>query len=81
MTKQIPVILTPSPKHSTAYVDAWEAPSRTHNGVKYIVKYDRLENAFTCQCAGYTYRGHCAHIDQAIEALVATWRTRGRGTA
>jgi hypothetical protein len=79
MTKQAEVTIAPAPKHSTDYVQAWRAQSRTHAHVTYIVKYDRLANQWECQCAAYTYRGHCAHIEAAIEAQVAEWREKMSG--
>jgi len=78
MTKQQPVALAPSPEHSTQFVTAWSAPSRTHDHVRYVVTYDRLANHFECQCPGYTYRGHCAHLQAAMDALVADWPSRAR---
>jgi hypothetical protein len=71
-----PATVIPAPKHSTDYVTAWRAQSRTHAGVTYVVTYDRLGNDWRCQCPAYTYRGHCQHIEAAIEAQVATWREK-----
>jgi hypothetical protein len=76
--KQHPVTVTPSPQHGTQYVTAWAAPSRTHAHVTYTVRYDRLENAWSCECAAYHYRGHCAHLQAAIDDFTATWPTAAR---
>jgi hypothetical protein len=67
--------LTPDPQHSTDYVTAWKIASRRHPHITYVVTYDRLGNDFHCQCAGFFYRGTCTHVDAAIKALVADWRT------
>jgi hypothetical protein len=69
--------VTDDPGHSTEYVHAWRATSRRHPHLSYTVTYDRLRNHWECQCAGYHYRGHCWHVDQAINAVVAEWRGKG----
>ena len=76
-----PPTVTPSPRHTTDYVTAWEAPSRTHSHVTYVVTYDRLYNEWACQCPAYTYRGTCAHVDACITAQVAQWREARKAVA
>lgn len=76
-----PPTIVPSPEDGTPYVTAWRVTSRRHPHLSYVVRYDRLENAFTCQCPAAFYRGHCFHIDQAIAALTAEWRRAKRGAA
>jgi hypothetical protein len=74
--------LTDAPEHGTEFVRAWRVSSKRHPHVTYTVTYDRLQNSFDCQCPGFFYRGTCTHVDAAIKALVADWRTpRGKGTA
>lgn len=75
------VNVTPDPQHTTDYVTAWAAPSRTHGHVTYIVTYDRLYNEWACQCPAHTYRGHCAHVDAAIDAQAAEWRQGRKASA
>lgn len=73
-----PPTATPDPRHSTEYVSAWRVPSSRHAHVTYVVRFDRLTNEWFCQCEGYHFRGHCAHIDRALDAFVAEARA-GRG--
>ena len=74
MSTNTPATVTPDPEHTTDYVTAWAAPSRTHSHVTYTVTYDRLYNDWRCQCPASTYRGTCAHISAAIDAQAAEWR-------
>ena len=76
-----PPTITDDPEHSTEFVRAWRVTSRRHPHLTYIVRFDRLENAWTCQCAGFFYRGHCHHVDVSIAALTAEWRRAKRGAA
>lgn len=74
--KQAPTV-THIPEQSTEHVEVWYAGSRTHPAVYYTVRYDRLENAWECQCPAYTYRGHCAHLESAIKAQAEAARLDG----
>jgi hypothetical protein len=67
--------LTDDPENSTEYVRAWRVTSRRHSHLTYTVTYDRLENEWHCQCTGWWKWHHCWHVDAAIKALVADWRT------
>jgi hypothetical protein len=73
-----PATVTPDTRHTTDYVTAWRSPSRRHAHVAYLVTFDRLYNEWHCQCPSWGYRGRCAHVDAAIAALVAAWRTPRR---
>ena len=73
--------IVPSPEDGTQYVTAWKVTSRRHPHLTYVVRFDRLENSFDCQCPGFFYRGTCWHCDQAIAAQVAEWRRAKRGAA
>jgi len=72
-TASPPVTVVPDPAHSTEYVRAWRAQSRTHTHVHYFVTFDRLANEWACMCPSYHYRGGCGHIDAAIDAVVEEW--------
>ena len=73
-----PPTIADDPASSTEFVRAWRVTSRRHPHITYVVRYDRLENAFSCQCPAAFYRGHCWHIDQAINAQAAEWRRAKR---
>jgi len=78
-TRPAEATVEPDPIHSTQFVHAWAAPSRTHANVTYTVRYDRLENAWSCMCPAYTYRGHCSHIEASMADQVERWRERMTG--
>lgn len=44
----------------------WYVVPGSEGGV-YHVRYDKLNDRWSCECKGYVFRADCSHIDKAKE--------------